>query len=137
MHRSLNQQVYFLIFLRQMQLQRELTVAAPSMGRFGATISSLADLNGDGLRDVAVGAPLENDNTGTVYIYLGDRHRGIRSAFSQVRQTTPVSLKLRQEHHLNSILTHSCLLWHLVDFNILLPFILLHHLLRCIVLLFF
>lgn len=58
---------------------------APSMGRFGSTISSLSDLNGDDLRDVAVGAPLEDDNRGAVYIYLGDRHRGIRSTFSQVR----------------------------------------------------
>lgn len=82
-HEKREGQIYIYSLTDEMQLQRELTVAAPSMGRFGATISSLADLNGDGLRDVAVGAPLENDNTGTVYIYLGDRHRGIRSAFSQ------------------------------------------------------
>ncbi|KAF6724522.1 Integrin alpha-L [Oryzias melastigma] len=48
------------------------------MGRFGTTISSLADLNGDGLRDVAVGAPLEDDNHGAVYIYLGDRNSGMQ-----------------------------------------------------------
>uniref|UniRef100_A0A3Q3BNM6 VWFA domain-containing protein n=1 Tax=Kryptolebias marmoratus TaxID=37003 RepID=A0A3Q3BNM6_KRYMA len=52
-------------------------------GRFGSTISSLSDLNGDELRDVAVGAPLEDDNRGAVYIYLGDRDKGIRSPFSQ------------------------------------------------------
>uniref|UniRef100_A0A3Q3BD51 VWFA domain-containing protein n=1 Tax=Kryptolebias marmoratus TaxID=37003 RepID=A0A3Q3BD51_KRYMA len=46
-------------------------------GRFGSTISSLSDLNGDELRDVAVGAPLEDDNRGAVYIYLGDRDKGI------------------------------------------------------------
>lgn len=68
-----------------MELKFDQQVSAPFTGRFGSTISSLADLNGDQLRDVAVGAPLENDNTGTVYIYLGDRHRGIRSTFSQVR----------------------------------------------------
>ena len=72
-----------------MQLKGELTVTAPSMGRFGTTISSLADLNGDGLRDVAVGAPLEDNNSGVVYIYLGDRIRGIRSDYSQVRQRKP------------------------------------------------
>ncbi|KAM8878943.1 integrin alpha-L [Spinachia spinachia] len=65
------------------ELRIEQEVSAPSMGRFGSTISSLADLNGDQLRDVAVGAPLENNNMGTVYIYLGDRHTGIRSTFSQ------------------------------------------------------
>lgn len=69
-----------------MQLKSELNVTAPSMGRFGTTISSLADLNGDKLRDVAVGAPLEDDSGGAVYIFLGDRRRGIRSTFSQVRQ---------------------------------------------------
>lgn len=59
--------------------------AAASMSRFGTTISHLADLNGDGLRDVAVGAPLEDDTRGAVYIYLGDKKSGIRSTFSQVR----------------------------------------------------
>lgn len=81
-----------------MLLNREQNISAPSMGRFGTTISSLADLNGDGLRDVAVGAPLEDDNGGAVYIFLGDKHRGIRSTFSQVRQ---------KQHKRNSIL-HCC-----------------------------
>ncbi|KAM6941946.1 integrin alpha-L [Lycodopsis pacificus] len=76
-------QIYIYTLTDEMQLISELNVTAPSMGRFGSTISSLADLNGDQLRDVAVGAPLEDDNTGTVYIYLGDRHRGIRSTVSQ------------------------------------------------------
>lgn len=70
-----------------MELRSELNVTAPSSGRFGTTISSLADLNGDGLRDVAVGAPLEDDDRGAVYVYLGDGRRGIRSHFSQVRQS--------------------------------------------------
>uniref|UniRef100_A0A665UZQ2 Integrin alpha-M-like n=1 Tax=Echeneis naucrates TaxID=173247 RepID=A0A665UZQ2_ECHNA len=65
-----------------MELKFKLDMTA-SMGRFGTTISSLADLNGDGLRDVAVGAPLEDDNRGAVYIYLGDRHTGIRKTVSQ------------------------------------------------------
>uniref|UniRef100_A0A669BSI0 Integrin alpha-L n=1 Tax=Oreochromis niloticus TaxID=8128 RepID=A0A669BSI0_ORENI len=76
-------QIYIYSLTDELQLKSELNVTGPSMGRFGTTISSLADLNGDGLRDVAVGAPLEDDNRGAVYIYLGDRHRGIRSAFSQ------------------------------------------------------
>uniref|UniRef100_A0A8P4K5A7 VWFA domain-containing protein n=1 Tax=Dicentrarchus labrax TaxID=13489 RepID=A0A8P4K5A7_DICLA len=76
-------QIYVYTLTDEIQLKRELNVTAPSMGRFGTTISSLADLNGDGLRDVAVGAPLEDDNGGAVYIYLGDRQRGIHSTFSQ------------------------------------------------------
>ena len=76
--------VFIMNWLLQMQLETVLNVTAPFMGRFGTTISSLADLNGDELRDVAVGAPLEDDNRGAVYIYLGDRRTGIRSNFSQV-----------------------------------------------------
>ncbi|XP_023269435.1 integrin alpha-M-like [Seriola lalandi dorsalis] len=76
-------QIYVYALTDEMQLRNELNVTVSSMGRFGTTISSLADLNGDGLRDVAVGAPLEDDNRGAVYIYLGDRHKGIRSTFSQ------------------------------------------------------
>lgn len=72
-----------------MQLKSEQNVIAASMGRFGTSISSLADLNGDGLRDVAVGAPLEDENRGVVYIFLGDRHKGVRSTFSQVRWRKP------------------------------------------------
>jgi len=68
----------------QLELERVLNVSVPSRGRFGMTISSLADLNGDGLRDVAVGAPMEDNNRGAVYIYLGNRDTGIRPAFSQV-----------------------------------------------------
>ncbi|XP_026025555.1 integrin alpha-L-like isoform X1 [Astatotilapia calliptera] len=64
-------------------LESNQDVTGPSMGRFGTTISSLPDLNGDGLRDVAVGAPLEDDKSGAVYIYHGNRQRGIVSTFSQ------------------------------------------------------
>lgn len=69
-------------------------ISAASMSRFGTTITPLSDLNGDGLRDVAVGAPLEDDSRGAVYIYLGDEQSGIRSIFSQVRHSVawfPVS----------------------------------------------
>lgn len=84
--RLLSQSINKHVLSFQMQLTSELHVTAPSMGRFGTTISSLADLNGDDLRDVAVGAPLEDDNRGAVYIYLGDRGKGMRSTFSQVRR---------------------------------------------------
>ena len=72
----------------QLELESVLNVTVPSRGRFGTTVSSLADLNGDGLRDVAVGAPMEDDLRGAVYIYLGHQHTGIRPAFSQVSKAT-------------------------------------------------
>ncbi|KAF7666949.1 hypothetical protein LDENG_00083350 [Lucifuga dentata] len=75
--------IYVYSLSHEMKLIKEMNVSVPSLGRFGTTISSLADLNGDGLRDVAVGAPLEDDNRGAVYIYLGDKRNGIRSTLSQ------------------------------------------------------
>lgn len=52
------------------------------LGRFGAAISALADINGDGLVDVAVGAPLEEQ--GAVYIFNG-QPGGLSPHPSQVR----------------------------------------------------
>lgn len=52
------------------------------LGQFGATIAALTDINGDGLMDVAVGAPLEEQ--GAVYIFNG-RNSGLSSWPSQVR----------------------------------------------------
>ncbi|KAG8140629.1 hypothetical protein E2320_003292, partial [Naja naja] len=39
------------------------------LGRFGAAITDLADVNGDKQTDVAIGAPLEDGERGAVYIY--------------------------------------------------------------------
>nr|XP_044987292.1 integrin alpha-L isoform X2 [Jaculus jaculus] len=41
------------------------------LGRFGAAMAALKDINGDGWMDVAVGAPLEKQ--GAVYIFNGQR----------------------------------------------------------------
>ncbi|KAL1281638.1 hypothetical protein QQF64_000441 [Cirrhinus molitorella] len=59
----------------EQDFQKKLNVSKSTTGRFAASLASLKDLNGDGLSDVAVGAPLEDE--GVVYIYLGDRTLGI------------------------------------------------------------
>ncbi|KAM4026349.1 integrin alpha-M-like [Anomaloglossus baeobatrachus] len=45
--------------------------SSQSMGHFGAAITVLPDLTADGLPDLAVGAPIENDGQGALYIFPG------------------------------------------------------------------
>lgn len=52
-------------------------------GQFGTSLSPCPDLNGDGLPELAVGAPLEDRGHGSVYIFLG-RPWGIQAKYSQV-----------------------------------------------------
>uniref|UniRef100_A0A8C1MQD4 Integrin, alpha M (complement component 3 receptor 3 subunit) n=1 Tax=Cyprinus carpio TaxID=7962 RepID=A0A8C1MQD4_CYPCA len=44
---------------------------AGQMGQFGSSLASPADLNGDGFRDVLIGAPLEENGQGSIYIFNG------------------------------------------------------------------
>ncbi|XP_048029689.1 integrin alpha-2 [Megalobrama amblycephala] len=50
--------------------------------RFGTAITVVPDLNLDGFRDVVVGAPMEGNGQGAIYIYYGDR-KTIRKQSSQ------------------------------------------------------
>ncbi|XP_060764811.1 integrin alpha-2 [Neoarius graeffei] len=50
--------------------------------RFGMAIAAVPDLNLDGFTDVVVGAPLEENGHGAIYIYNGDA-QSIRSQSSQ------------------------------------------------------
>ncbi|CAL8322464.1 unnamed protein product [Lota lota] len=54
----------------------------PCGARFGTAIAAVSDLNLDGFNDVAIGAPLENDHRGAVYIYHG-AERSLKEAFVQ------------------------------------------------------
>nr|XP_060638826.1 integrin alpha-M-like [Anolis sagrei ordinatus] len=40
-------------------------------GRFGASMAEAGDITGDGWMDVAIGAPLEDENAGALYIFAG------------------------------------------------------------------
>ncbi|CAI9618492.1 unnamed protein product [Staurois parvus] len=55
--------------------------------QFGAVVSALGDLNGDGFSDVAVGAPYEMEGRGALYIYGGGAG-GVNAEYSQ-RLTAP------------------------------------------------
>ncbi|KFP26164.1 Integrin alpha-2, partial [Colius striatus] len=50
--------------------------------RFGSAITMLVDIDLDGFNDVAIGAPLENQNSGAIYIYNGFQ-KTIRTKYSQ------------------------------------------------------
>ncbi|XP_069011777.1 integrin alpha-M [Embiotoca jacksoni] len=57
--------------------------AASENGRFGSSLAVLPDLNNDGLSDLAVGAPSEDDGQGSVYIFHGEGQRSISHTYSQ------------------------------------------------------
>uniref|UniRef100_A0A4W5M7C6 Integrin subunit alpha 2 n=1 Tax=Hucho hucho TaxID=62062 RepID=A0A4W5M7C6_9TELE len=50
--------------------------------RFGMSISAVPDLNMDGYSDVVVGAPLEDNNRGVIYVFNGDKKK-LRTQCSQ------------------------------------------------------
>ncbi|KAH1171660.1 hypothetical protein KIL84_007278 [Mauremys mutica] len=53
-----------------------------AFGRFGASMSEIGDISGDGRTDVAIGAPMENDNRGALYIFHGGKG-GLSLHYSQ------------------------------------------------------
>ncbi|KAL1263791.1 hypothetical protein QQF64_004146, partial [Cirrhinus molitorella] len=55
---------------------------AGQRGRFGSSLASPADLDGDGYRDVLIGAPLEEDGQGSIYIFNGGVNQ-INPTYSQ------------------------------------------------------
>ena len=54
--------------------------------RFGSSLAVLPDLNADDLREVAVGAPLENGGQGSIYIFRGEGGNRVSSIYSQVSE---------------------------------------------------
>uniref|UniRef100_A0AAZ1XG38 VWFA domain-containing protein n=1 Tax=Oreochromis aureus TaxID=47969 RepID=A0AAZ1XG38_OREAU len=52
-------------------------------GRFGSSLAVLPDLNSDGFRDLAVGAPLENNGEGSIYIFHSEGGGRISPTYSQ------------------------------------------------------
>ncbi|XP_062493286.1 integrin alpha-E isoform X3 [Pezoporus occidentalis] len=81
-------------------LKEHLNVQVTSpFARFGFTVASIGDINGDGYEDIAVGAPLEDQlsyasSFGSIYIFNGDKDR-IKSSFSQRVKASEISSGLQ------------------------------------------
>ncbi|XP_061671329.1 integrin alpha-11a isoform X3 [Syngnathoides biaculeatus] len=46
--------------------------------RFGSSLAPVPDLNGDGFNDLVVGASLEDDHKGAIYVFFGQQNRILR-----------------------------------------------------------
>ncbi|KAM6289111.1 integrin alpha-L-like, partial [Aegotheles albertisi] len=64
------------------------------LGRFGASLVALGDLDGDTLAEVAVGAPMEDEDHGVVYIF-SSRPGGVENIYSQRLEGQKVAPGLR------------------------------------------
>lgn len=51
--------------------------------RLGSAMTQIADMNGDGLQELVVGAPLEDDHQGAVYIFHS-KDKKIQPPYKQV-----------------------------------------------------
>ncbi|XP_050979757.1 integrin alpha-X-like [Labeo rohita] len=72
MHPDREGKVFVYIFTSQFVFSDVVLVGmAGQRGRFGSSLASPADLDGDGFRDVLIGAPLEEDGQGSIYIFNG------------------------------------------------------------------
>lgn len=78
----------------------------PCGARFGTAIAAVRDLNLDGYNDILIGAPLEDDHGGAVYIYHGSGQT-IRKEYAQVRPSACPSLApVIREFNARHFLTH-------------------------------
>ncbi|KAJ8417182.1 hypothetical protein AAFF_G00284090 [Aldrovandia affinis] len=50
--------------------------------RFGSSLAPIPDINGDTYREVVVGAPLEDDHRGAIYLFYG-QHDGLQRKYKQ------------------------------------------------------
>lgn len=57
--------------------------AASEKGRFGSSLAVLPDINADKFNDLAIGAPLENDGQGSIYIFQGEGGGKLSHIYSQ------------------------------------------------------
>lgn len=62
--------------------------------RLGSSLVEIPDMNGDGFRELVVGAPLDDDHQGAVYVFYG-QDKTIQQQYRQVRGPEPVQSERR------------------------------------------
>lgn len=91
----------FLIFLNENGLMRDYTEIpgrtdagiAPTLSaadQFGSALASVADMDGTGIRGIAVGAPGDGHSSGAVYLIFLRRRRYHRKIFSLLLYLLPI-----------------------------------------------
>ncbi|KAB7506476.1 Integrin alpha-PS5 [Armadillidium nasatum] len=73
-------------YYMSLESSKSLRVGLTDQGRFGSSVSNVKDLDGDGIDDIAVGAPFAEN--GYVYIYLGSPE-GLSEIPHQVKSCEP------------------------------------------------
>ncbi len=69
-------------------LQGVLEVLSSQNSRFGSALTQIPDMNGDGFRELVVGAPLEDDHQGAVYVFYG-QDKSVKQQYRQVSDAKP------------------------------------------------
>lgn len=66
--------------------------------RLGSSLAEIPDMNGDGFRELVVGAPLEDSHQGAVYVFYG-QGKTIQRRYRQVRAAGRGTLSREMMNH--------------------------------------
>jgi len=79
--------------------------------RFGSSLAPVPDLNGDGFNDLVVGAPLEDDHKGAIYVFFSQHNRILRK-YKQVGGVKEYTVdRQRQYNPVNHIECYMFWIW--------------------------
>ncbi|XP_055489961.1 integrin alpha-2 [Leucoraja erinacea] len=96
-HKNEEGRVYMFSLNEHGNLEKKGMLEGPTNGRnnrFGSAIAAITDINLDGYNDVAVGAPVEDENHGVVYIYNGHQ-KSIQPKHTQKIQASAFNSQLQ------------------------------------------
>ncbi|XP_028679015.2 integrin alpha-11a [Erpetoichthys calabaricus] len=74
--------IYRVTELAQFEIDGALEMENSQNTRFGSSISPIPDLNADSYNDVVIGAPLEDEHRGAIYLFHGHK-KGILTPYKQ------------------------------------------------------